>query len=367
MVSGSVPAKPISQLFEKTAITASAANPTWYNGLASVTLSHGHHILDHEQIGYAYFVYDRRFYKVELSYINNTWNNSEIYLGYDGPYVYSHLVIMNRARQIFDMFSDGGLKSKMSLDQLGEIPTGGCLVCYTQPNTEILNYETNTAFCKIYALPPDDDNRKYVWSADFKNCTATFTCKDYPELTASYNCTDVTIEDGYVYAYVTFDGKIYRPSFKPLEYSVEWKNLDGEVLEVDICKIGDMPSYDGETPTLKCYSDLYSCTFIGWSPKVDDSYGKKVYTAQYRVVPLSDEHFSQDDDNTYTIHDDDGWKIFCALLNDNSYNGFKGKTINLDADITTAERAISRFKGTLDGNGHTLTFNNRKTNSKRSM
>ena len=218
MVSGSVPAKPISQLFEKTAITASADNPTWYNGLASVTLSHGHHILDHEQIGYAYFVYDSRFYKVELSYINNTWNNSEIYLGYDGPYVYSHLVIMNRARQIFDMFSDGGLKRKMSLDQLGEIPTGGCL--------------------------------------DLSN----------------------TVPDGYAFN----------------KYTASAGTLDSNTLT--------MPDED--------------------------------VTISAELSEFGD-HFTKNGD-TFTIHDYEGWKIFCKLVNNSYLDGFTGKTILLDGDITVS-------------------------------
>ena len=69
-------------------------------------------------------------------------------------------------------------------------------------------------------------------------------------------------------------------------------------------------------------------------------------------------YFSQDGD-TYTIHDDTGWDIFCDCLQDNdTYNRFSGKTVLLADDITVTRMAGGAdhdFKGIFDGQGHTLT------------
>ena len=68
--------------------------------------------------------------------------------------------------------------------------------------------------------------------------------------------------------------------------------------------------------------------------------------------------FSQDDDNTYTIHTAGGWNVFCdALQNEGTYHRFEGKTVNLDADIAISRTASGKFSGTFEGNGHTLNVN----------
>ena len=68
--------------------------------------------------------------------------------------------------------------------------------------------------------------------------------------------------------------------------------------------------------------------------------------------------FSQDCD-TYTIHNNLVWEVFCDALQDNdTYNRFTGKTVKLGADITVTRMAGSsghEFCGTFDGDGHTLT------------
>ena len=71
--------------------------------------------------------------------------------------------------------------------------------------------------------------------------------------------------------------------------------------------------------------------------------------------------------DTYTISDATGWNVFCDALQDNdTYNRFSGKTVQLDADITVSRMAGSSkhdFCGTFDGGGHTLTFNHGTSDS----
>ena len=79
------------------------------------------------------------------------------------------------------------------------------------------------------------------------------------------------------------------------------------------------------------------------------------------TYPLNENDFTQSGD-TYTIKTAEGWNYFCRRMEvDGELNGFSGKTVKLDDDITvTTSMAGSGkypFKGTFDGDGHTLTFN----------
>ena len=71
-------------------------------------------------------------------------------------------------------------------------------------------------------------------------------------------------------------------------------------------------------------------------------------------------HFAQDGD-TYTIKTDNGWNWFCFAVNYGlAPDGFSGKTVKLEADISSSEmvgKSNHPFKGTFDGQGNTLTFN----------
>ena len=77
------------------------------------------------------------------------------------------------------------------------------------------------------------------------------------------------------------------------------------------------------------------------------------------------DHFADNGDGSYTIKTATGWSVFCDALQDNdTYNRFSGKTVNLAGDIGTAQNPITRmagsseheFCGTFDGLGHTLTI-----------
>ena len=78
------------------------------------------------------------------------------------------------------------------------------------------------------------------------------------------------------------------------------------------------------------------------------------------TYPLNENNITQSGD-TYTIKTADGWNYFCQRMDvDADLNGFSGKTVMLDDDITVTTMAGSGkypFKGTFDGDGHTLTFN----------
>ena len=78
------------------------------------------------------------------------------------------------------------------------------------------------------------------------------------------------------------------------------------------------------------------------------------------TYPLNENNITQSGD-TYTIKTADGWNYFCRRLEvDGELKGFSGKTVVLAGNITMTMMAGSTdhpFKGTFDGDGHTLTFN----------
>ena len=71
-------------------------------------------------------------------------------------------------------------------------------------------------------------------------------------------------------------------------------------------------------------------------------------------------HFAQDGD-TYTIKSVGGWRYFCHLIKEGlAPDGFGGKTVKLAGNVSSSEMAGKSghpFKGTFDGQNHTLTFN----------
>ena len=66
-------------------------------------------------------------------------------------------------------------------------------------------------------------------------------------------------------------------------------------------------------------------------------------------------------DDPWVLSSVDGWNLFCdCLLDNDTWNGFSGKTVKLGADISIERAAGSaghEFMGTFDGDYHTLTVN----------
>ncbi len=86
----------------------------------------------------------------------------------------------------------------------------------------------------------------------------------------------------------------FHPTMK--HYDITWKNWDGNVLETDEdVESGQMPSYDGETPTRE-EDATYRYAFRGWTPSVEGVHANAVYTADYTKIrknaPYIDENGS---------------------------------------------------------------------------
>jgi uncharacterized repeat protein (TIGR02543 family) len=107
--------------------------------------------------------------------------------------------------------------------------------------------------------------------------------------------------------------------------------------------------------------------YEGWATSAN---GEKVYDNGQSVINLTQTsgdtvtlyakwmadpaHLSVSGDE-YTIYTATGWDMFCDLLTENN-NFLSGKTVKLAADISVT-RMAHRFKGSFNGQGHTLTVN----------
>ncbi len=75
--------------------------------------------------------------------------------------------------------------------------------------------------------------------------------------------------------------RVYTAVWKPLEYSVTFKNEDGTVLETqEGLHYGDSVSYNGEIPSKVYIEDYYVYSFCGWDKELVVS-GNMIFVAQY--------------------------------------------------------------------------------------
>ncbi len=106
-------------------------------------------------------------------------------------------------------------------------------------------------------------------------------------------------------------------------------------------------------------ANVVATVTVGGTPHYFENSGAAL--AYINSHPDND-HFSLSG-TTYTIHTAAGWDAFCYLLANSDQGFFDGKTVQLGADIGTADDPVTSmagasgkdFTGTFDGDGHTLT------------
>ncbi len=142
--------------------------------------------------------------------------------------------------------------------------------------------------------------------------------------------------------------------------------LTVKISEDDGATFVDLKSFNNDDAS---YSYYHPEGFVGASIPLTAYAGKSVIVQFYANANYDDGAIFVDNveignlsvnGNEYTINDAAGWNLFCDALQDNdTYNRFYGKTVKLGADITVTRMAGSSghdFKGTFDGQGHTLTL-----------
>ncbi len=149
-------------------------------------------------------------------------------------------------------------------------------------------------------------------------------------------------------------------SFGTEKYSVVDRAAENEIVTITFTP------QNGETlKSLSVKGETTNYSIGNGITKVDDTHYTFLMPAE--EVNISEATFGIDendfvqDGDTYTIKNADGWNYFCLLTNyDTTLDGFNGKTVKLDKDIevsTMAGMSAHPFKGTFDGQNHTLTFN----------
>ena len=168
----------------------------------------------------------------------------------------------------------------------------------TPSKTETAQYSyTFSGWTPAIAAVKGEATYKATFTATLKTYTITWVIDGTSETqTYEYGATPThaapTKEGDAQYSY-TFTGwtpKIvsvagdatYTAQFeqKVNEYTVTFKDEDGAVLKAYKLAYGDMPVYDGETPT-KAETAEYTYTFAGWTPEVVAVTGDASYTATY--------------------------------------------------------------------------------------
>ena len=133
---------------------------------------------------------------------------------------------------------------------------------------------------------------------------------------------------------------------------------------------------DGETVTLtftsKFGETLTGVTATGATSGSDITLtptGSNIYTFTMpaeevnigATFSISEDDFAETGENEYIIKTANGWGWFCFATNyDLAPDGFSGKTVKLATNVGSSEMAGKSghpFKGTFDGQNHTLTFN----------
>ena len=153
---------------------------------------------------------------------------------------------------------------------------------------------TNNSQSIVDSQPTPKNTYKVTWQ---NYDGSTLKVDNYIEegSTPSYDGTTPTKPSDAQYNY-SFDGWSPEPSpifsdttytakykTETILYTVTWKNYDGSILEVDENAFGDIPSYDGTTPT-KPSDAQYNYSFKGWTPEVTPVSADVVYTAQFTDV-----------------------------------------------------------------------------------
>ena len=84
------------------------------------------------------------------------------------------------------------------------------------------------------------------------------------------------------------------PSESTKEYTITWKNYNGNTLKTDKVKAGDKPKYIGSTPT-KPETDKYTYEFDGWNPSLVAASENTSYTAKFKAIEKTTSY-------SYNIH-----------------------------------------------------------------
>ena len=140
-----------------------------------------------------------------------------------------------------------------------------------------------------------------------------------------------------------------KPAIADNDVTITFTPLAGETV-TSLTLTGAMANMSLDNGITDNHDGTYTFTMVSESLTLDATFSEPDAS-----------HFEQTGTDEYTIKTANGWNWFCYALNSGlAPDGFSGKTVKLDADISSSEMAGKSghpFKGTFDGQGNTLTFN----------
>ena len=140
-----------------------------------------------------------------------------------------------------------------------------------------------------------------------------------------------------------------KPAIADNDVTITFTPLAGETV-TSLTLTGAMANMSLDNGITDNHDGTYTFTMVSESLTLDATFSEPDAS-----------HFEQTGTDEYTIKTANGWNWFCYALNSGLVaDGFSGKTVKLDADISSSEMAGTGghpFKGTFDGQGNTLTFN----------
>lgn len=120
------------------------------------------------------------------------------------------------------------------------------------------------------------EDKEYGASVDYTGATPTKPATDKYSYTFKGWDSEITTVNGAKTYTATFDETINQ-------YMVTFKNHDGSELQKSNVDYGEMPVYNGATPT-RAQDGANTYTFSGWSPDLEAVTGEVTYTAQFSTT-----------------------------------------------------------------------------------
>ena len=221
-----------------------------------------------------------------------------------------------------------------------------------------------TAFNALTGLNTTATDITYVNNTTGSNLgsTAPTTAGNYTaSVTATIGGTNYTLTTSFhIYRFWNINNIYPQFNISNDEYASTTTGVEGQTVTITFTpKFGETltgVTVTGATTNMSIGSGI---TSIG-----NNKYTFTMPTEEVNIgatFSISEDDFAETGTNEYTIKTANGWGWFCFATNyDLAPDGFSGKTVKLDADVSSSEMAGKSghpFKGTFDGQGNTLTFN----------
>ena len=235
---------------------------------------------------------------------------------------------------------------------------------YYRPNSTYSATLNLTAFNALTGLNATTTDITYVNNTTGSNLgsTAPTTAGNYTaSVTATIGGTNYTLTTSFhIYRFWNINNIYPQFNISNDEYASTTTGVEGQTVTITFT-----PKF-GETLTGVTVTGATTNMSIG-SGITSIGNNKYTFTMPAEEVnigatfSISEDDFAETGTNEYTIKTANGWGWFCFATNyDLAPDGFSGKVVKLAGNVSSSEMAGKSghpFKGTFDGQNHTLTFN----------